>query len=224
MNNKIIDNNGNCIEFVVNDTESLYNIDIQGIKIDLIGKNNYIKIYKGTTFENCKFRIGNNNKIIINKSKYKIQNMRVYSNSYTTMNIGCNFSCLECDIRLQENNTGLIIGDNCMFSTEIRIYATDGHAIYSVDDGRVLNTGKVITIGNHVWIGRRVNLLKNTKINDNSIVGLGSVVTNSFNEQNVVIAGFPAKVIKKNVNWSRVPPEEYERTHTHINNKNKKND
>lgn len=111
-----------------------------------------------------------------------------------------------------------------MFSTEIRIYATDGHAIYSVDDGRVLNTGKVITIGNHVWIGRRVNLLKNTKINDNSIVGLGSVVTNSFNEQNVVIAGFPAKVIKRNVNWSRVPPEEYERTHTHINNKNKKND
>ena len=59
-----------------------------------------------------------------------------------------------------------------MFSTEIRVYATDGHAIYSIDQNKVLNIGKIITIGNHVWIGRRVNLLKGTKINDNSIVGL----------------------------------------------------
>ena len=181
----------------------------------MLGRNNYIKIYEGTRFENCRFRIRNNNTIIIKRSKYRIQNIRMYSNNYTTLNIGNDFLCLECDIRLQENKTGLIIGNNCMFSTEIRIYATDSHAIYSIDDGKVLNIGKVITIGNHVWIGRRVNLLKNTKINDNSIVGFGSVVTKEFTEQNVVIAGFPAKIIKRGVNWSPVPPEEYERAYVH---------
>lgn len=207
----------NRIEFICNDGKILYNINIPGIKIDILGKNNYIKIYEGTKFENCRFQIGNNNTIIINKSRYRIQNMRMYSNNYTTLKIGNDFSCLECDIRLQENKTGLFIGDNCMFSTEIRIYATDGHAIYSIDDGKVLNTGNIITIGNHVWIGRRVNLLKNTKINDNSIVGLGSVVTKKFDEQNIVIAGFPAKIIKRGVNWSRIPPEEYERLYSHNN-------
>ena len=82
---------------------------------------------------------------------------------------------------------------------------------------KVLNIGKIIKIGNHVWIGRRVDLLKGTKINDNSIVGFGSVVTGNIDESNVVIAGFPAKVIKTGVNWSRLTPEEYERVHPPFN-------
>ena len=208
-----IDNNGNCVELVCTNGKSVYNKGINGIKIDILGKNNYIKIYEGKKFENCRFQIGNYNKIIIGKSKYKIQNMRMYSNNYTIMKIGNDFSCLECDIRLQENKTGLIIGDNCMFSTEIRIYASDGHAIYSIESGDVLNIGNIIEIGNHVWVGRRVNLLKNTKISDNCVVGFGSVVTKEFNETNVVIAGFPAKIIKRGINWSRLPAEEYERLH-----------
>ena len=34
-----------------------------------------------------------------------------------------------------------------------------------------------------------------------TIVGIGAVVTNAFNEENTVMAGNPAKVIKKNVQW-----------------------
>ena len=82
--------------------------------------------------------MANYNKVVINKSKYKIQNVRLFANSYTIFEVGYNLSCLECDIRLQENRTGFIIGNDCMFSTEIRVYATDGHAIYSIDKNKVL--------------------------------------------------------------------------------------
>ena len=53
---------------------------------------------------------------------------------------------------LQEDNTGIFIGKDCMFSTEICIYTIDGHAIYAAD-GNLLNMGNDILIGNHVWIG-----------------------------------------------------------------------
>lgn len=211
------DDNGNIIEIFNDNGESIYSKNIPGVKLYIKGKNNYIKVHEGTKFENCAFQMANYNKVVINKSKYKIQNVRLFANSYTIFEVGYNFSCLECDIRLQENRTGFIIGNDCMFSTEIRVYATDGYAIYSIDQNKVLNIGKIITIGNHVWIGRRVNLLKGTKINDNSIVGFGSVVTGNIDESNVVIAGFPAKVIKTGVNWSRLTPEEYERVHPPFN-------
>ena len=44
-------------------------------------------------------------------------------------------------------------------------------------------------------------LLKGVKIEGHSIIGSGSVVTKSFGETNVVIAGNPAKIVKKDIDW-----------------------
>ena len=41
------------------------------------------------------------------------------------------------------------------------------------------------------------------EIADNSIVGWGSIVTKEFNEPNVIIAGIPAKIVKRGINWDR---------------------
>lgn len=40
-------------------------------------------------------------------------------------------------------------------------------------------------------------------IGDNSIVGWGSIVTRRFDEPNVILAGIPAKVVKRGINWDR---------------------
>ena len=43
-------------------------------------------------------------------------------------------------------------------------------------------------------------------IADNSIVGWGSIVTKEFNEPNVIIAGIPAKIVKRG---DKLGPEMY---------------
>ncbi|MCB6663487.1 hypothetical protein LI167_09075 [Phocaeicola dorei] len=58
-------------------------------------------------------------------------------------------------------------------------------------------------IGKYVWIGKDVKIGKNTKIPDDSIVGWGSIVTKVFHEPNIILAGIPAKIIKRGINWDR---------------------
>lgn len=53
-----------------------------------------------------------------------------------------------------------------------------------------------VDIGNNVWIGMRSAILKGTKIRDNSVVGLMSVVSGKF-PQNSIIVGNPGKVVKR---------------------------
>lgn len=183
-----------------------------GLRIIFEGDNNFISIAEGVRFDKCFMMMKSSCKVEIKQTKYIIHNARFFMNSFNTVEIGEEFSCLEIDCRLQENKTALKIGKNCMFSCEIRIYPTDGHAIYDLDNPKeAINPGTTIEIGDHVWIGRRVILLKGTKLSNNTIVGLGSIVTKPFEEENIVIGGYPAKILKRNVNWHRLPAEEFTR-------------
>lgn len=57
--------------------------------------------------------------------------------------------------------------------------------------------GKAIIIGSNSWIGMNSILLPGVRLRKNTIVGAGSVVTKSFKESNIIIAGNPAKIIKR---------------------------
>lgn len=52
-----------------------------------------------------------------------------------------------------------------------------------------------------MWIGHCMLGNKNVVLPKDTIVGTGVVVTRSFDEENIVIAGNPAKIIKENVQW-----------------------
>ncbi|WKB82829.1 DapH/DapD/GlmU-related protein [Cellulophaga lytica] len=56
--------------------------------------------------------------------------------------------------------------------------------------------GQDIVLGENCWIGMNSVILPGVTLNSNIIVGAGSVVTKSFNESNIIIAGSPAKKIK----------------------------
>ena len=56
---------------------------------------------------------------------------------------------------------------------------------------------KAPIIGNNVEIGFGATIIGNIKIADNVIIGANSLVNKSFLEEGVVIAGCPARVIKK---------------------------
>jgi acetyltransferase-like isoleucine patch superfamily enzyme len=57
--------------------------------------------------------------------------------------------------------------------------------------------GSDVIIGKKCWIGMNSMILPGVCLGDNTIVGAGSIVTKSFPEGYVVIAGNPAKIIKK---------------------------
>lgn len=50
------------------------------------------------------------------------------------------------------------------------------HAILD-ETGKCINQGEDVVIGNHVWFVQNVEILKGSIIQDNSIIGAGSVVT-----------------------------------------------
>lgn len=86
------------------------------------------------------------------------------------------------------------IGDNCMIGPSVNIY-TAGHNIEPKDRNKT-GYGIKVTIGDNVWIGGNSTILPGVTIGDNSVIAAGSVVTSNV-PKNVIVAGNPAKVLKK---------------------------
>ena len=61
---------------------------------------------------------------------------------------------------------------------------------------RVLHSIGPVIIGDSVWIGDKVTILPNVTIGKNSVIAANSVVTKNVPD-NCVVAGVPAKIIKR---------------------------
>ena len=94
---------------------------------------------------------------------------------------------------------GLTIGEGCMISWGCQFLDDDFHKL-EYDKQKHLATNK-ITIGNHVWIGCNTFIYKGVNIPNGCVIASNSVVKSSFFEDNLLIAGNPAEIIKKDINW-----------------------
>lgn len=99
--------------------------------------------------------------------------------------------------------SAVYIGDDCMFSWGIEIRTTDSHGIYDLDSGDRINPASDIRVGSHVWVAAKAALLKGSIIPSGCVVGMNSVTTKDFHEQNSILAGNPAKTIRSNIKWER---------------------
>ena len=91
----------------------------------------------------------------------------------------------------------IVIGSGCLFSWNVNVFDGNVHAlmISGVEQPRV----KTVSIGHQVWIGTGAVVMSAT-IGDGSVVGAGSVVTSDVPD-GVVVAGNPARVVKKDASW-----------------------
>ncbi|ROI12996.1 acyltransferase [Epilithonimonas hominis] len=89
------------------------------------------------------------------------------------------------------------IGHDVAIAENVVIRDSDNHDFIS--DKEHVKTAP-ISIGNKVWIGMNCIILKGVSIGDNSVVAAGSVVTKDV-PANVLVAGVPAKIIKRNISW-----------------------
>jgi len=93
------------------------------------------------------------------------------------------------------------IGNNVLIAMNTIIRTSDGHTIINKGTKEILNMTKDINIDDNVWIGTNCVILKGALISRNSVVGACSLVNKKFEEENVIIAGSPARIIKKNIEW-----------------------
>ena len=185
---------------------------VEGLEIIFSGENNVIEMHAPVgKFIQSQIICGESNYIQIGSSKYSISNLKINVCFFCCkLIIGSNFSCRGTSIYMQEPNTEIHIGNDCMFSEQIFITISDMHTIFENDTKEVINKPQNIYIGSHVWLGFRTSVLKGARLSDYSVAGTGSIITKSFAESNVIIAGNPAKIIRHNINWSRKPIFKFE--------------
>lgn len=106
----------------------------------------------------------------------------------------------QADLAAMEG-TRLTVGKDCLCSSNIQIRTGDSHAVLDMRGCRT-NPSKDITIGEHVWLGRDVTILKGSIIGPHCLVGTRALVTGDLSEPNCALGGVPAKVLRRDTDWS----------------------
>lgn len=152
-------------------------------------------------FQNCEFILyGDQNTIEFgenctarNGSFYTEDSRNMISTGENTHYAGIiHIACTE--------STRIEVGKNCLFSSDIMIRSGDSHSILNMQGDRI-NFARNVTICDHVWVGNRAIITKGAVIPEDSVVGTGAIVTRAFSDKNVVLAGVPAQIVKRDITW-----------------------
>ena len=169
--------------------------------------------------DNSTFKMGNNTKanckiILYDNCVFSCGANCVFSKSGlielvdAKIEIGDGFTIEENYVIRALKDSSIKIGEDCMFSYNINMRTDDGHSIFDVNTGKNINSSKeerekhIIDIRDHVWVGMNSLIMQKTKIGSGSVIGACSLVKGVV-PNNCIAAGVPAKVIRKDVSWSR---------------------
>lgn len=188
-----------------------------------VPKGNNICI-KGNFLKHTKIIVnGTGNTIEFGKNNHLVNSVVIIRGNNNTIRLGNENSTINCEFWIEDNNGGIefgncnkilgrthlaetegrkiILGDGCLFSTNVIFRTGDSHSIIDVRTGERINHADSIIIGNRVWFGNNTTILKGARIADDTIVATGAIVTKDFTQKNIIIAGTPAKMVKEEVKW-----------------------
>ena len=178
---------------------------IRTSRVKVYGYGNRITVDDGCRFRNCVVEIySSNNSVSIGR------NVMIYEGSYISvkgdncqLKIDDGTTIGSARFFMEEGNTSIEVGKDCMFGRAVCLNTTDFHSIVDAVTRQRINPPENIRIGDHVWLGYGVTVSKGGEVGSNSVVGEQSLVTKAFTQNHVVIAGIPAKILKENIDWSR---------------------
>lgn len=86
----------------------------------------------------------------------------------------------------------IVIGKGSYIANNVTIVTAN----HDFSDLEAYQPGKDVIIGDRCWIGANSVILPGVHLGDHTIVGAGSIVTKSYPQGNLVIAGNPARPIR----------------------------
>lgn len=128
------------------------------------------------------------------KIKSKIfHNRKIMNDFYRKKGVKIGDGCLICSNIATSEAFLISIGNNCTISTNVS-FITHDYSAHIILEGTSDLYGK-ISIGDNCFIGANSTLLYGVTLGNNILVAAGSIVTKSFTEENIIIAGNPARII-----------------------------
>lgn len=98
-------------------------------------------------------------------------------------------SCGGCYV---QGINGITIGDDTIFAPGVKIISAN----HNLENYSTHIKRNPVIIGKNCWLGTNSVILPGVELGDNVVVAAGSVVTKSF-ESNIILAGVPARILKK---------------------------
>jgi len=182
-----------------NNNVSLKYCEVSNTKINISGNLNTIEANNSLLENNIINISGTDNKLILEKG-VKLRRATLHIRGQNCLvKIGNNTTTGGVRIVNVGNNNNIEIGEDCLLADNIEIWASDTHSIYNEKKEKI-NREKPITIGNRVWIGSHVIILKGVKIENDSVIGMGSTITKNI-PKGVISVGTPNRTIKENITW-----------------------
>jgi len=192
------------------------------LKTMVRGKRNIIRAER-VLFKNCSIKIegdcntvaigsesflcntvikisGSGHQIAIGKKTKLFDTVLWMEDQKNLIEIGADTSINGAHIAVTEPNHRISIGENCLFSSEIDIRNGDSHSIIDIDTNQRINYARDIIIGNHVWLGKHVKIIKGAHIEDDCVIGIGSLI-NSRIYRNTLAVGIPSRIVRQNITW-----------------------
>ena len=92
-----------------------------------------------------------------------------------------------------DGRNGIEFGENVWMGPRVSIISMN----HELSDYAQYVQDPPIQIGDNSWIGSGVTILPGVQLGEHTVIAAGSVVTKSFIQGNIVIAGVPAKIVKE---------------------------
>ena len=172
-------------------------------RIQITGNGNKVILEKGTILKNSLIKIlGSDNVVHIHKDAF-VSGAELWVEDH-----GCRIEIGErsfighhSHLACTEDSRALLIGRDCMISSNVQIRTGDSHSIME-ENGNRINVAVSVSIGDHCWIGEGAKVLKGVVLDGDDVVSTGAIVTHSFGK-NLLIGGVPSRVLKERINWDK---------------------
>jgi len=178
------------------------NSGCQNVIVTFNGINNHVRIGRLQRLQSLIIDIrGDGNVVDIGRSP-RYGHVRMIVQDHSCVRIGDN-TTIEQAYFLARDQTSITIGEDCMISFQVDIRTSDAHGIYDLESGERLNRSQDIEVDDHVWIGQGATLSKGARVGCGAVVGFRAYVQKTNVARNTVVAGSPAREVRRGVIWER---------------------